>query len=121
MNFERFKAGFESLVKINLEDHGLEYKEPYIFECHIDNFGDGQICGEIEEYELYFVYTVYLKGHMENLRVFRDLGGLKREAVVAFSDNMKYLEEDRITRYYQEGRQCGVPWAKSFPCNEEEE
>lgn len=121
MNFERFKAGFESLVKINLEDHGLEYKEPYIYECNIDYDGDGWLHGAIEEYDLYFVYTVRLYGRKEYLSVFRSLGGLRRDAVLAFSDNKEYLKGDHIVKDYRDGHLSGVPWAKDFPCNEEEE
>jgi len=122
MNFERFKAGFEELVKLYLEDHDLDYKEPHIYECEILNCGDGKLDAAIEEYELYFVYTVDCFGRRERLEVNRCLGGLIRSTNICFADNDQYItEKPNITKYYQDGRLCGVPWAKDFPCNKEEE
>lgn len=122
MNFERFKAGFEELVNAYLSDHNIETDKPiYIYECNIDSFGDGKLDASLTTSDLYFVYTVSMRGRHENLQVFRGLGGLSRDSIAMYSDNIKYLKDSRISKNYLDGRLSGVPWAKDFPCNKEEE
>jgi len=122
MNFERFKAGFEQLVDIYLKDHNIETDKPiYIYECNVDAFGDGMLDASLTTTDLYFVYTVSSRGRHENLQVFRGLGGLSRDSIGVFSDNIKYLKDSKVVKYYRDGHLSGVPWAKDFPCNKEEE
>lgn len=122
MDFKGFIEHFESLLKVYLHDHDLDYKQPHIYECQILNVGDGKLDAAIEEYELYFVYTVDCLGHRERLEVNRCLGGLVRNTSSLLADDEHYItERTHITKYYQDGRLCGVPWAKDFPCNKEEE